>query len=111
MSEDARETRLDLDKPKARSASLEAAIAELERELDVRRRVFPDWVAKGRLDQATADARIASMQDGLASLAGLRHLGAIVSATVELDGPHSRLEVLLPDGARAVYVLEREEGR
>lgn len=33
-------------------------VKALNRELDYRRRLFPDWIAKGRLDQASADRRV-----------------------------------------------------
>jgi hypothetical protein len=37
-------------------------IAELRREVAVRRRVFPDWVHTGRLKQADADRHIELME-------------------------------------------------
>lgn len=36
--------------------------AEVQRELGMRRRVFPQWVSAGRIDQATADRRIAILE-------------------------------------------------
>lgn len=41
-------------------------VAELRREIALRERVFPDWVAKGRLRQDVADRRIALMKAALA---------------------------------------------
>jgi hypothetical protein len=37
-------------------------IAELRREVAIRRRVFPNWVRTGRMKQADADSRIELMQ-------------------------------------------------
>lgn len=37
-------------------------VAELQREVSLRRRVYPRWVAAGRLTQADADKRIAVLQ-------------------------------------------------
>jgi len=36
--------------------------AEVQRELQLRRRLFPGWVFSGRIDQATADRRIAILE-------------------------------------------------
>lgn len=36
--------------------------AELEREIKVRQRVFPRWVAEGKLTQSDADTRIAILE-------------------------------------------------
>jgi hypothetical protein len=37
-------------------------IREVEREISLRRRVYPRWVAQGRLTQAAADKQIAIME-------------------------------------------------
>lgn len=57
-------------------ASLKAQIAELRRELTVRRRVFPQWVASGKLDQAEADRRCDRLEAAIASLYELQALRA-----------------------------------
>ena len=43
-------------------------IACVERELRMRRRVYPRWVEDGRISQAKADAEIAAMEAVLATL-------------------------------------------
>ena len=39
-------------------AEIAEIVAELEREVEVRRRVFPRWVANGKLKPDVADRRI-----------------------------------------------------
>ena len=43
-------------------------IAEVEREIVLRRRVYPRWIADGRLTERKADAQIATMEAVLATL-------------------------------------------
>ena len=45
-----------------------AQIAEVEREIALRRRVYPRWTAAGRLTQAAADRQIETMEAVLATL-------------------------------------------
>lgn len=47
-------------------------IKEARREVALRRRVFPGWVASGRLSQADADHRIEAMDAIVASLLDLQ---------------------------------------
>lgn len=47
---------------------IEAQIAEVERELGMRARVYPGFVARGKMDQVTADVHMARMAAALASL-------------------------------------------
>lgn len=49
-------------------------IQELERELAIRRRVFPRWVSDGRITQAKADRQIAVMASAIESLHRLKGL-------------------------------------
>lgn len=42
--------------------SIEDEIQELEREVSLRKRVYPRWVFQGRISQAKADRQIAVMQ-------------------------------------------------
>lgn len=51
--------------------SLEEQAAACEREVRMRRRVYPRWVGDGRLTQAKADAEIAAMEAAAATLRGL----------------------------------------
>lgn len=43
-------------------------IAELEREIATRERVFPGWVASGKMTQSRADTRIWLMKEALRML-------------------------------------------
>lgn len=40
----------------------EEIVAELSRELQLRRRLFPEWVSKGKIKQDEADRRINRLQ-------------------------------------------------
>lgn len=51
--------------------SLDAQITCIERELALRRRVYPRLVAKGTMDQDLATHEIRVMEDVLATLQGL----------------------------------------
>lgn len=52
----------------------EAIIAELERELSLRRRVYPRWVTAGKLEADTAQRRILLFE---AAIARFRFLTAV----------------------------------
>jgi hypothetical protein len=54
------------------TASISEQIAEVEREIAMRRRVCPNWVRTGRMTQADADLHLARMKDVLATLHDLR---------------------------------------
>jgi hypothetical protein len=43
-------------------------IAEIERELALRRAVYPKWVQAGKLNQALADRQVACMEGALRTL-------------------------------------------
>ena len=47
---------------------LRAQVSEVEREIALRRRVYPRWTAAGRLSQAAADRQIVTMEAVLATL-------------------------------------------
>lgn len=51
---------------------LTAQVQEVEREIKLRRRVYPRWIADGRLSQGAADRQIETMK---AVLATLRRVG------------------------------------
>lgn len=44
-------------------STTEEKIKEIERELKMRKRVFPTWVLQGRITQQVADKRIKIMKD------------------------------------------------
>jgi hypothetical protein len=50
--------------------SLPDQIAEIERELGMRKRLYPNWIARGTLKQATADHQLRVMEAVLATLKG-----------------------------------------
>lgn len=56
------------DAGERRNVSLEDAVKELKRELSTRRRVYPGWVASGKLTQNTADHRIEAIQFAIQAL-------------------------------------------
>lgn len=47
---------------------IDVQIAEVEREIALRRRVYPRWIASGRMSQPAADRQIAVMGAVLESL-------------------------------------------
>lgn len=51
--------------------TLQEEIAELEREIGLRRRVYPNFVRSGRLKQAKADRQIAVMESAIRRLTTL----------------------------------------
>ena len=53
---------------------IDDAIAELERELAVRKNVYPKWVATGRLKADTADRQLARL---MLALDNLRDIAAL----------------------------------
>ncbi|GAB2874074.1 hypothetical protein [Hymenobacter ruber] len=54
--------------PQQQATTLEQRLTELRRELETRKRVYPDWVRTGRLSQHTADHREQVLRDVLADL-------------------------------------------
>ena len=56
--------------------TIKQQITELKREFHTRRRVFPKWVASGRLEQAEADRRCARLEAAIESLHELQALRA-----------------------------------
>ena len=50
------------DGPSWRDIRPQDMIEELDREIKVRRRVYPRWVENGKLDPVTADRRILTLQ-------------------------------------------------
>ena len=40
----------------------EEKVAELRREIATRRRVYPSWINRGRIDRETADHRVAVLE-------------------------------------------------
>lgn len=55
---------------------LGAQMKEVEREIALRQRVYPRWIADGRLTQAAADRQIGVMKAVLETLKMAKGLGA-----------------------------------
>lgn len=51
---------------------LDAQIACVEREIRLRERVYPNWIAHGRMTKAKADSEIATMRAVLDTLRGAK---------------------------------------
>jgi len=49
-------------------------IAEIERELVVRVRVYPEWIERGKIKRAVADHRIRCLEETLGALRQLARL-------------------------------------
>jgi hypothetical protein len=61
-------------------------IAEVSREIDMRVRVFPTWVAQAKYTQAEADERLAAMKGALATLKWVeKHRARLIELAPELD--------------------------
>jgi hypothetical protein len=60
------------------TSSIEDQIACVRREIKMRQRVFPRWVAEGRKSQEEADREIRTMQDVQASLEEIAAKGRLL---------------------------------
>lgn len=59
--------------------TIEQQIACVEREVKMRQRVYPRWVAAGNMSQGKADAELAAMQAVLVTLQSLpRNQGSLL---------------------------------
>lgn len=72
----------DLFSASPAAVPLERQIKAVERELAMRRRVYPSWVARSRMSEANADEEIAAME---AVLATLKSAGAVRCALAQID--------------------------
>jgi hypothetical protein len=62
----------DLFGTKLAPVPLPVQIACIEREIAMRKRVYPAWVASGRMSQAKTDAELLAMRAVLETLQGVR---------------------------------------
>lgn len=69
-----------LPDPQPSGVSFEDMLAEVDRELKLRRRVYPRWVDQGNLTKATADQQILKMQAVRRSLLAFEALSQVVNA-------------------------------
>lgn len=68
-------------------ASLAEQIAEVGRELGLRKGVYPKWVESGKLSQALADRQITCMEAAYATLKWVqKHEDAIKAAAARATG-------------------------
>ncbi len=74
--------------------TLPDAIKELDVEIAIRERVYPGWIAKGKLTHQAADFKLASMRLAAENLRDIEHLatGKPHSPTVPYQ-PHLGLEL------------------
>lgn len=69
-------------------------IGEVETELAIRRNVYPYQVAKGKMEQAEADRRMANMEAVLATLRWIeRNRDRIIADAARVDTPMSEAVV------------------
>lgn len=62
---------------------LAAQIMEVEREISLRRSVYPGWVSRGKLKQSQSDLHIAQMQAVLSTLQWLQDHEGIIRDAIE----------------------------
>lgn len=93
-----------------------AQMACVEREIAMRRRVYPRWVADGRMTQAKADAEIAAMSAVHASLsemgqlrAGVASKSVLVDSVSKLQGQRGVLVSLLGDCLRVLQTVDGDD--
>lgn len=68
------------------ASSLVAQIAEVQREIDMRRSVYPGLVARGRMRESEADLCISRMRDVLATLQWLARTERLIKQRLAEDG-------------------------
>lgn len=66
--------------------SLDDQIASVEREIAMRQRVYPSWVAKGKMKQEAADLEIARMEAASVTLNWLRRNEDVIRKAVGPKG-------------------------
>ncbi len=74
-------------------------ISEVERELAIRKNVYPKWIKSGRLAKPTAERCMARLTAALASLRTLGQFGKVVQAEYDGSGPAVRVQVSQNDVA------------
>lgn len=92
---------------------VDSQIASVNREITLRRRVYPKWVADGRMSQRKADDEIAAMTAVVASLEEIRRLraslagkNALVDAVSKLQCQRGVLVDLLGDCLRVIQTID-----
>ena len=68
-------------------------ISEVERELAIRKNVYPKWIQSGRLAKTTAERSMARLTAALASLRTLGQFGKVVKAEFDGSGPAVKIRV------------------
>ena len=93
-----------------------AQMASVEREIAMRRRVYPRWVADKRMTQDKADAEKAAMSAVHKSLseigqlrAGVASKGALIDSISKLQGQRGVLVSLLSDCLRVLQTVDGDD--
>ena len=68
-------------------------VSEVERELAIRKNVYPKWIQSGRLAKPTAERCTARLTAALASLRTLAQFGKVVQAEFDGSGPAVKIQV------------------
>ena len=68
-------------------------ISEVERELAIRKNVYPKWIKSGRLAKTTAERSIARLTAALGSLRTLGQFGIVTKAEYDGSGPAVKIRV------------------
>jgi len=95
---------------------LAAQIACVEREIALRRRVYPRWVEQGRMSQDKANCEIAAMTAALESLSEIRKLrasitgkSALIDGISKLQGQRGVLVQMLADALKILQTIDGDE--
>ncbi len=84
---------------------LPGQIAELKRELAIRKAVYPKWIKGGRMERSNAAVCWGRMRSALHTLIALDQFGRIIESEFTGDGPPSRVKVEF-DGKDGWYVRQ-----
>ena len=88
---------------------LDDQIAELKRELAIRKSVYPKWIKNARMTRDNAAVYWGRMRSALHTLIALDQFGRIVESEFTGEGPPSRVKVEF-DGKSAWYGRETNDG-
>lgn len=87
---------------------LQEQVACVKREIGMRERVYPNWVARGKMTQEKADHELAAMREVLDSLGKLQALEKLLS---EAEAPYDPKACLPEPEARAQWEKKMEQRR
>lgn len=84
-------------------------ISEVERELAIRKNVYPKWIKTGRLASKTAERCMVRLTAALASLRTLGQFGKVVQAEYDGSGPAVKIQVSQNDVSTWYAKMEEAE--